>query len=134
LDYVCAVAALVRGADCVALFPRAATRALGHVLAWARDVDVDARVRAAARLASAGQELAPSAVGSEVAWLWIPDGPVPAWLLLTGSGAPSLPVPTAGQRVVPVLGVQSAAPGVRLAPAGAAGDDARRDSRKEDGS
>lgn len=121
----------VRLAVVVALSQRAATSMRDEALTAARDVDVDSRVRAAARLALAGQPLRPEPFGSEVAWVTIADGPVPDWVVATVSAAPNLPVPTGGQRVLPVLGVASADVRVRLAPRGATGDDARRDAREE---
>jgi HEAT repeat protein len=113
----------VRLAVVIGLSQRDAGRARDDVLSSARDTDVDARVRSAARLALSGQRLSPWPVGDEVAWVTIPEGPVPAWLVVSASGAPSLPIPTGGQRLLPVLGVQSAGVGVRLAPGGAPGDD-----------
>jgi hypothetical protein len=98
------------------------------MLALARDLDVDPRVRTAARLALAGQKLSLDPLGSEVLWVRAEAGEVSDWLLLSSPPAPLRPAPTAGQRVLPILGVQGSDPRVRLAPSAKPRDDARRDA------
>jgi hypothetical protein len=101
-----------------------------NVLRWASDLDPDPRVRAAARLAKRGQKLSLSPLGSEVAWLELPAA-IP-FVVAVAPGGFALPVPGAGQPVVPVLGVKSAALHVRLAEPAAGSNDAARSGEHRD--
>jgi HEAT repeat protein len=118
----------VRLAIVSALSHRESAPARDAALQVARDLDVDARVRAAARLALAGQRLSPSATGSEVTLVEIPEGDVPDWVLVSAAGAPVLVVPTGGQRVLPIVGIRSGDMRVRLAPPTPADDDTPSDA------
>lgn len=120
----------VRLAIVSALSHRESAPARDALLDGASALDVDPRVRTAARLALAGQRLSLSTAGSEIGWVELPSGEVPAWLLVSASGVPATPVPTAGQRVLPLVGVRGSDVRVRLASPTQAEDDGKSDAQQ----